>query len=554
VKHLVDGTSGLMFLRASYTMVTALLCGFLFVFYLNLLLFMVLDLAIASGQANASETQSFSGPLSAGIILALIMLTDGFAKALVIAGHFVYDTWSGHMLVKRFFFTSISDVIVDWIFFVFFICIPVVVAAYKLFSQADDWWDVTALSWFSCVLVFYTAFACNIIWVEVSAAYNFVKNRADTDKTSFIQVLKRCILLRQVQEYSAKRRATYLSRSTFTSTEDTEVSRKADIFENTRRETIGLYSRLTEHPRLTQFFTVMDPPVNLYSIEDVADYRPFLTRQTWSLERVFCRPRDSRYITVIKGPGSLRRAQLRSSVFCSFVGTGLILLIFVAFLWWLGIGGAYITFIFVIAAYFAARALDNAYRLAMVAQDLIDVNVQLPDVKKHLAKLNLGGRTSQLQSQDDPAPEEKEEEEAAMTAEEQELHDNASQAIYLVTQYQRTREATEKLCWIMFGVEMVVYYWYPWLCLYILGNSAVGSLFLIVAATTGIRHYVNAAVAVEETGNMSLIDGKTEDISWQNKSRFNEIIETVTVSKTKYVWKRILQGMASCCCCSFSSI
>jgi hypothetical protein len=39
----------------------------------------------------------------------------------------------------------------------------------------------------------------------------------------------------------------------------------------------------------------------MYSIDDARDVRPFVTFHTWGLEKIFCRPHNSRYIAGFGG-------------------------------------------------------------------------------------------------------------------------------------------------------------------------------------------------------------------------------------------------------------
>ena len=520
IRTFKDGTASLQFLRGIYTAFTILLAGFLFVFCLNVLLFLVLDAAIVSGAANANEKTEVSNGLTVGVILAIIGFVHGLSSVMVVAGHFVIDTWTGHRLAKRFLFGHISDVFIEWTCFTFFILIPVVTGSFALLVGSDNWWTTMALTWFSCVNVFFIIFLVSIVAVEVSSVYTFVKNRNDADSDSWYDILKRCILLRQVHNYSGIVKATFVSRNVVKTSEDTDSTDRSNIYEQTRRETISFWSSFTKLDALSRFFIKKEVPVRLHTIDDVGDRRPWLTKYSWSLEKVFCRDPDSRYVAIVKGPGALRRGQIRSSAVCSFIGTGLILLVFLSFLVWLRLGGVVIAFLFAIAVILAYRSLDNARRLASVTKDLLEIE----GIFKQAT-----GADPQAKTEDEESPEEN-----ARSPNE------ASEAVYLTTQYERINEPTELFCWIMLGLEMAVWYFYPLITLFMLGNSAVGCLFFVVASVSGIRYYMNALMVIEETGNMDLVDGVTEDERWTNQSRLNEVVEAITAGKARRVWVNIL--------------
>ena len=521
IKHFKDGTASLQFLRAVYTAFTILLAGFLFVFCINVLLFLVLDAAIVSGAAHSSEDSEVSIGLTIGVILAIIGFVHGLSSLMVVAGHFVLDTWSGHRLAKRFLFGDISDVVIDWVFFICFILIPILTGSFALLAKSDYWWTTTALTWFGCVTIFFALFLVSIVAVEVSSVFNFVKNRNDADSDVWYHILERCIMLRQVHNYSGLLKATFISRNLIKTSEDTDSTDRSNIFESTRRKTISLWASFTNLDILSNYFIKKDPPIRLYTIEDVGDRRPWLTKHSWSLEKVFCRDPDSRYVAIVKGPGALRRAQVRSSAICSFVGTALMLLVFLSFLVWMRIGGVFIAFAFAIALILAWQSLDNARRLATVTTDLLDV--------KGLFNAPEAGGDVEAKKEGEVSPEA-----GARSAKE------ASEAVYLTTQYERMNEPTELVCWILLGLEVAVWYLYPLITLFMLGNSAVGCLFFVVATVSGIRYYMNAQMVIEETGNMDLVDGVTEQERWTNQSRLNEVVEAITAGKARRVWANIL--------------
>jgi hypothetical protein len=131
-----------------------------------------------------------------GVLLAIGVLVDGFACALVIAGYYIYDSWTGHYLTKQFVFWKLNDVMVEWVFFSILLLIPILVMCCALMAGSSNWWTITSLTWFSCVLVFFLIFSASIVYSEVSSAYDFVRSRGDREHDSFWDVIKRCIIMR----------------------------------------------------------------------------------------------------------------------------------------------------------------------------------------------------------------------------------------------------------------------------------------------------------------------------------------------------------------------
>lgn len=69
-----------------------------------------------------------------------------------------------------------------------------------------------------------------------------------------------------------------------------------------------------------------------------------------------------------------------------------------------------------------------------------------------------------------------------------------SNAIYLTSKSYRVTRATDKFCWLMFGVEIAFLFLWPLISLFAIGNWQLGLIFLIVASITACRYYINAAV------------------------------------------------------------
>jgi hypothetical protein len=91
----------------------------------------------------------------------------------------------------------------------------------------------------------------------------------------------------------------------------------------------------------------------------------------------------------------------------------------------------------------------------------------------------------------------------------------------------------------MVAVELVLLYFYPLITLVMI-NSNLAVLFFVCATVSGIRHYVNIGVVIEEHGNMDLVGGETSEEKWENKSRLNSIVHGITLSKSRKLWISVL--------------
>jgi hypothetical protein len=544
VRRLDDSTQSLHFLRLTYSLVCALWTGFFFVFCLQALLFMVLDLAIVSGATAINADINYVQCI--GVTIAIIVFVYGFADALTIAGHYVIDAYSGHYLVKQFCFRSLNDVAVDWIFFVFFLFVPVMTMCITLLAGLNNWWAITSIVWFSCVCGFFVIFCANVVYYEVGSAYNFAKNIKDGESDAWKDVIKRCIILRQRHDYSGKQKIMFLAKSHMETTEDTEDVNKAEIYESTREEKIDLWSKFTQWgivrtdtPGGLRLFKPLEVPKRLFTIDDVQDYRPFLTSQTWSLERIYCRPKNSRYIAIIDGPGHLTKAQIRSSLLCSAIGTCMIVSVAISFFFWMEIKGSFIAFAFALCLLLAWNSLSNARKLMSLSRNLWERRVDAKAEHAAAAVARVASDASVVE------PVEKDEEAlpegATPPGEESDAPESRpSEAVFLIVQYRRVTRTTTKFCWIMFGLEVSFWYLYPLVTLFTIENLNMAILFIIVATITSSRHYINAAVLIEETGDLDLVGGDTEQDVWANKSRLSDIVQAITTGKSRNLWATLL--------------
>ncbi|CAB9517467.1 Lipase (class 3) [Seminavis robusta] len=323
IKQMSEEAGGSLFaLRFTYTLVGAFFTGFLFVFSMHVIMFVVLDLAINAGLTDLSEA---SWPSALGVFLSMPVLVHSFALAMMLAGLFVQDLWKGHILFKKFVLPSQRDELIEWIFLLGMLIIPLCVIGGLLMSGTERWWELGSLVWFFCVFCFYLFFLISVLWYETRIFFHFVlESSVVSNRDSLLGVIWACIEMRGKHTWSGYSRTNYAS---FGSPDSslTEESRKmvveGTLIENQR----SLYSRFSQWSALEGIlYNKLETPRRLYSVDDVTARRPYITSYSWSLERYFCRPRKTRYIRILQGPGAVTSPQLKSAIVCSFIGALLI--------------------------------------------------------------------------------------------------------------------------------------------------------------------------------------------------------------------------------------
>ena len=534
-KHLLEirkihaSSEGVRFLRLAYALVTAFFTGFLFVFCLQVLLFLVLDLALESGATTHAES---NWGAALGAILGFPALVYGFSSCLVLAGAYIADTYKGHYLIRNFTFRNMDPVSVEWLFFCFFLGFPVLVMSIALLATANIWWEVTLLFWFACIGAFYLLFGANVIFYELRACWQIIQKRYDDDNDNFFHVLHRCIMTRQIATYSGHKNISYLARGTIVDSEFTDKYgagtsirgvTNPNMMEGSYKETTDWRTRLTQWKKLTtesggwglfENLEQQEKEERVYTIDDARDVRPYLTSHTWNLEKIFCRPKNSRYIAIVQGPGAVTQSQMKSSVACSVLGTFLIYFFIFSVLIYLGLGIVFTMFIVAVGVIFAIMTFRSTFSLYKLNRGL---------VKWKLLDRVLG---------------ENEPEELATGANADEKE--SSEAVYLVQEVYRVSKPTRWFCWLMFFLELALFFVYPFWSLYAVGNYPLATLFLVIAGISFIRYYVNASIVLEETGHMDLVGGGTEEQVWRNQSRLNEIVGNITRGRSRNAWMAVL--------------
>jgi lipase ATG15 len=244
-----------------------------------------------------------------------------------------------------------------------------------------------------------------------------------------------------------------------------------------------------------------------------------VTGFSWSLEKIFCRPRNSRYIAIVRGPGALTRSQLRSSFVCSVVGSILLFFVFLSFLIFLG-AGLRSTLLVVAAGFFLGwPSIQSTYQLYKTGRRFLNWS--------NFFQKGFGRGTDHAINQEGLPKSGLEED---------------SEGVYLCMERYRVTKPTRKLYWTLFGLELVIFVLWPLASLLRVQNYRVAALFAVVSGVTGVRYYISAMVALEEVGDLVYLDNKRRSQSqrWREMSRVNEIVGSITTGRSRNFWMALL--------------
>eukprot|EP00550_Attheya_septentrionalis_P004095 CAMPEP_0198294104 /NCGR_PEP_ID=MMETSP1449-20131203/20685_1 /TAXON_ID=420275 /ORGANISM="Attheya septentrionalis, Strain CCMP2084" /LENGTH=995 /DNA_ID=CAMNT_0043993961 /DNA_START=90 /DNA_END=3077 /DNA_ORIENTATION=+ len=501
VMMIKDGTFGIVFLRGSYTLVTFLFAGFLFIFCMQVSLFLFMTMAMEAGLTSASR--SLFALL--GTIASVPVFIHGMGSVMNIGWTFVTQTWNGHPFLRSLGYGS-DRVIVEWINFVVYLGVPVMACFVTLFAGDDDWWQKTALTWFSCVFIYFFFFSISMVAVEIWGCLELVRK---SNRLSIIRqesyrnidglgkLLKACILLRQRSNYSGSKQCSYFVDGA------NEAPEKGKSYTTDRNEEVqlfneskSLYSKMTLLPRLNCIFEKLENPMRRYSIEEVNGVIPFITNRNWSLEKLYCRNKDVRTIAIISGPAALRKNQIRSSFLCGIMGMVIVLLLVVSFLVWLESSALFIGIIVTVYAFYLVRSILRTIGIMKIYQNMKQQTKKFPE----------------------------------------------SESLYQIWESFRITQARDTLCWTMFSLEIIVLFLFPFICLLVIENYAIAGLFIVVAVISGARHYINAATVLQELGSIQELgsdeigDETIDDKDWFEKARLSMVISKIGWGKARDRW------------------
>lgn len=161
---------GIMLLRVAYTIVAFLTAGFVFVFCIQLVLFLFLGLAIESGLTSGQTANAFT---FTGTLLSIPVFISGLSQVMTIAQTFVIDTWKGSKFMKTVI--SWNSTLVDWITFVVFLGTPIIVGSIALCTGTKQVWNITSITWFVLVLLYYVIFGLSALYYEVDGCLELVR-------------------------------------------------------------------------------------------------------------------------------------------------------------------------------------------------------------------------------------------------------------------------------------------------------------------------------------------------------------------------------------------
>lgn len=130
------------------------------------------------------------------------------------------------------------------------------------------------------------------------------------------------------------------------------------------------------------FYDQVDPPERIHTLDEIMGNTSFVTRYSWSLEKLFCRGSGIRgSIPITRGDSSITVPEINSNIFCHVLGKIFILLLIISLLIWFDIPSSALGIIIFICVIFLIRLGYSTYRLMGLRKDI--VNDESPALYKY---------------------------------------------------------------------------------------------------------------------------------------------------------------------------
>ena len=504
VKRMNWSGLGLRTLRLAYALIALLLVGFAFVLCFQIVLFLFLNLPV---DANASSIEARKGRARVvGTLLSVPVFLFGMASLMAIGSTFVSDCWQGGPLIRAV--SGLPSLVTEVLFFVFFILVPALTAVVSLMAQYENPWEVTCRAWCLSVAFAFCIFGLGIVYREVQACLQLVSIYFDDISVEdqgnmpawkkWMPKVQRSVILTTMQRYSGHKNEQYLVTG-----EDVAPEGGFTFCDKhkPRQSKQGLYTRLTQMKCLGCIFDTIDPPKRLYTIEEVRDVLPFVTRHNWSLESMFCRKNRERGIVSAKGPSALTSDQVKASVVCNVGATTLVSLIVIALLVWFNAG----TMVYVFGAIISVLCC-----ILPLVRSSTETVAMYKDIN---TTEGIGGSilddeeafVDEADVKDGATPGD----EKSANEEDRNFHKAERRTMFQLWETTRVAQPKEWTCYSLISFEFIFFFLYPMCVLFITHNYPVAVVFIIVSIIAMLRKYFDPSAILCELGSMNDVDVET---------------------------------------------
>jgi NADH:ubiquinone oxidoreductase subunit 3 (subunit A) len=128
--------------------------------------------------------------------------------------------------------------------------------------------------------------------------------------------------------------------------------------------------------------------------------------------------------------------------------------------------------------------LKNSYRIFVMTRDMRSSRMDATTTgEKDAAEQDVIDVEEPTHDDANEAPQKSNREQPEFT-----LSGEESQGIYQIWETYRVTTVTERMCWILLGVEVIFLFVWPTVALFSFGNYAIGALFMFIALSSALAN------------------------------------------------------------------
>ncbi|KAL7542868.1 hypothetical protein ACHAXR_012175 [Thalassiosira sp. AJA248-18] len=477
VKTINDKSYGFSFLRTAYSLIAFFVGGFLFILGFDLLLFLFIDLATKLGVTSNGSMQLFD---VFAVLLSVPVFIYSLAMGMTLVGTFVTDTFYGHPFLRSF---GLGVATTDWMAFVLYLGVPILAFIITLFSKMDNWWELSLLTWFASILIFWCLFSACVLYFDT---WVFLKLMEEDDASSLLdddpwkarvkywlkQAGNGCVRTMRYRLSGIHVHSMQMN----VGKEGTLVNNKITAFISEDLFSQGPYSYIA-NKEWNPCTVKRQPPERIHTLDDVLERRAYVTRYSWSLEKLFCRSGGFHSsIPITRGDSSITKAQINSNIACNIIGNGIGVLLFSSAVVWFEPPPALFGVVIAVAVVFFIWVGFATYRLFGLRKDIVN---------------------------------------------------NAGSTLYRYSEIYQHSMPKDHFIWAVVFLQVCLLYLLPliYLCN---NNSATATLFGFLGLFSSLRHYMNPRIVLLEKkkyfSNTLEVKTKEDRKKWKKKSLLRHLV------------------------------
>jgi len=429
---------------------------------------------------------------------------------------FVVDTYNGAALFR--------STLLEIYYMCVFIIVPMLTFAFALMTGNEEPWRLTAASWAICIAVTFTIWGCAVTYKQALACFWLVEryylnqnnNEVDDDESTvdtsnvlqqrkttskqdeeahlmsselkyLLKIAHTTILFTQTARYSG----TQDQRYNYHTKEGKDLASSRLNVQAPLEISRGIYSRITSLLVRTKLFKDIEPK-RCFTSDEVRDIVPYMTRNNWSMQKMWCSGDNRHQVVVASGPSALTREQVKMSAICTLTSSIVVILLICGFLVWLGMGVA----IYIIVA-----------MLGLLCCAVPIIKNGLDTVKMYESIVETSDNSNE--------------------------EDDGANLLSVWETYRITNPSTWYVYTRIF-IEIVFFFLWPFISLLEKKNYPIAILFLLLSKFTFIWRYFSALDVLSTLGSITDVRDKT--VTHRQQYRLSEVISRVIDKTSRKFW------------------